>query len=79
MAGFRITKPYTLPKEAVREAAEELAESLSKEHGLRSREFLLLVNEVMSAQRFDPGDETLQQRAIDQTHYEVSIAFPIKE
>lgn len=37
MAGFRITKPYTMPKEAVREAAEELAQSLAQEHGLRSR------------------------------------------
>lgn len=37
MAGFRITKPYTMPKDAVREAAEGLAKSLSKEHGVRSR------------------------------------------
>lgn len=37
MAGFRITKPYTMPKEDVREAAEGLAESLSREHGVRSR------------------------------------------
>jgi len=35
--GFRITKPYTMPKEEVREAAEGLAESLAREHGVRSR------------------------------------------
>ena len=37
MAGFRITKPYTMPKEAVREAAEGLAQELEREHGVRSR------------------------------------------
>lgn len=37
MAGFRITKAYTMPKEEVREAAEQLADSLAKEHGVRSR------------------------------------------
>ncbi len=37
MAGFRITKPYTMPKEDIRAAAEELAESLAREHGVRSR------------------------------------------
>ncbi len=37
MAGFRITKPYTMPKEELREAAEGLADSLAREHGVRSR------------------------------------------
>jgi putative polyhydroxyalkanoate system protein len=37
VAGFRITKAYTMPKEDVREAAEQLADSLAKEHGVRSR------------------------------------------
>lgn len=37
MAGFRITKPYTMPKDDVRAAAEGLAESLAREHGVRSR------------------------------------------
>jgi putative polyhydroxyalkanoate system protein len=37
MAGFRITKPYTMSKEDIREAAEGLAESLEREHGVRSR------------------------------------------
>ena len=37
MAGFRLTKPYTMPKEEVREAAEGLANSLERQHGVRSR------------------------------------------
>lgn len=37
MAGFRITKPYTMSKDEVRAAAEGLASSLEREHGVRSR------------------------------------------
>lgn len=37
MGGFRITKPYTMPKEEVREAAQGLAASLERDHGVRSR------------------------------------------
>jgi putative polyhydroxyalkanoate system protein len=37
MAGFRLSKPYTMSKEEVREAAQGLAASLEKEHGVRSR------------------------------------------
>lgn len=37
MATFRITKPYTMPREEVREAAEGLAASLERQHGVRSR------------------------------------------
>ena len=37
MAGFRVTKPYTMPKQAIREAAEGLAQSLERQHGVRSR------------------------------------------
>lgn len=37
MAQFRITKPYTMPKDKVREAAEGLAASLERQHGVRSR------------------------------------------
>ena len=37
MAGFRLTKPYTMPKEEIRAAAEGLADSLGREHGVRSR------------------------------------------
>ena len=37
MAGFRLTKPYTMSKEEVREAAEGLAKELERDHGVRSR------------------------------------------
>ena len=37
MAGFRLTKPYTMPKDEVREAAQGLATSLERQHGVRSR------------------------------------------
>jgi len=37
MAGFKISKAYTMPKEEVREAAEGLAKSLERQHGVRSR------------------------------------------
>jgi Family of unknown function (DUF6178) len=47
------------------------------EDGVRAREFLLLVNEVGSAQRFDPGDEALQQRAIDQTQATLSLGLEL--
>ena len=47
------------------------------EHGLRAREFLLLVNEVMAAQRFVPGDERLQERAIDQTQSTISLGLEL--
>jgi putative polyhydroxyalkanoate system protein len=37
MAGFRLTKPYTMSKEEVRKAAEGLAKELERDHGVRSR------------------------------------------
>jgi putative polyhydroxyalkanoate system protein len=37
MAGFRLTKQYTMPKEEVREAAEGLAANLERNHKVRSR------------------------------------------
>ena len=37
MAGFRLQKPYTMPIEEVREAAEGLAKKLERDHGVRSR------------------------------------------
>jgi putative polyhydroxyalkanoate system protein len=36
MAGFRLQKPYSMPEEKVREAAEGLAHRLEREHGVRS-------------------------------------------
>ena len=37
MAGFRLTKPYTMPKDEIRQAAEGLAKNLENTHGVRSR------------------------------------------
>ena len=37
MAQFRVTRPYTMPMEEVREAAEGLAANLERQHGVRTR------------------------------------------
>jgi putative polyhydroxyalkanoate system protein len=37
MAGFRLTKAYTMSRDEVRAAAKGLADSLEMEHGVRSR------------------------------------------
>ncbi len=37
MAGFRLQKPYSMPKDEVRVAAEGLAAELEREHGVKSR------------------------------------------
>ena len=37
MAGFRITRPYTMPKEEILEAAEALAEDLTERFRLSCR------------------------------------------
>ncbi len=47
------------------------------DHGLRAREFLLLVSEVMAAQRFAPGDTALQERAINQTQATISLGLEL--
>jgi len=48
-----------------------------EQHGVRSREFLLLVNELMAAQRYDPGDDDLQERAIHQARSTVSLGLEL--
>ncbi len=47
------------------------------EHGVRAREFLLLVNEVMAAQRLPPGDEAAGERAVDQTHATIGLGLEL--
>jgi len=37
MAGFRLTKAYTMPKEELRDAAQGLASRLEQQHGVRSQ------------------------------------------
>ena len=36
MAGFKVQRPYTMPKDEVREAAEGLARNLERQHGVRA-------------------------------------------
>jgi hypothetical protein len=45
-----------------------------EEYDLRLREFLLLANELMAAQRFEPGDEALQERAVGQAQATLNLA-----
>lgn len=45
------------------------------ERSLRAREFLLLTNEVMSAQRFPPASEPHQERALSQTQATISLGL----
>lgn len=45
-----------------------------EEYDLRLREFLLLANELMAAQRFEPGDEVLQERAVGQAQATLNLA-----
>ena len=37
MAGFRVSKPYTMPVEELREAAQGLAATLEQQHGVKAR------------------------------------------
>ncbi|HET6585856.1 MAG TPA: DUF6178 family protein [Nannocystaceae bacterium] len=47
------------------------------EHGVRAREFLLLVNEVIAAQRLPPGDEAVQERGLDQTQATLGLGLEL--
>jgi len=60
------------------ELLERVMERLGDaEHGLRAREFLLLVNEVMAAQKFPPGSEPLQERAVHQTQATIALGLEL--
>lgn len=61
-------------KDLLRRVMEVLSES---EYDLRLREFLLLANELMAAQRFEPGDEVLQTRAVDQARATLNLACEV--
>lgn len=45
------------------------------EHGVRTREFLLLVNELMAALRYEPGEESQQEAAVRQAQATVSLGL----
>lgn len=47
------------------------------EHGVRSREFLLLVNEVIAATRRPPGDDAVAERAIAQTQATIGLGLEL--
>ncbi len=47
------------------------------QQGERAREFTLLVNELMSAQRFEPGDVKLQERAFHQAEATIGLGLEL--
>lgn len=47
------------------------------EQGVRAREFTLLVNELMAAQRFEPGDVKAQERAFFQAEATVGLGLEL--
>jgi len=54
-----------------------LAALSSAQQGERAREFTLLVNELMAAQRFEPGDIKLQERAFHQAEATVGLGLEL--
>lgn len=58
-------------KDLLRRVMEVLDEA---EYDVRVREFLLLANALMAAQRFEPGDEAMQRRAIEQVRATLNLA-----
>lgn len=57
--------------------ARVMARLSDAEHGVRSREFLLLVNEVIAATRRPPGDEAVAERAIAQTQATIGLGLEL--
>ena len=47
------------------------------QQGERAREFTLLVNELMAAQRFEPGDSKLQERAFHQAEATIGLGLEL--
>lgn len=60
-----------MPRDLLRRVMQRLDDD---EYDLRLREFLLLANELMAAQRFEPGDEALQERAVAQAQATLNLA-----
>lgn len=54
-----------------------LAALSATQQGERAREFTLLVNELMAAQRFEPGDIKLQERAFHQAEATVGLGLEL--
>ncbi|MCA9687048.1 MAG: hypothetical protein KC457_33080, partial [Myxococcales bacterium] len=72
------SRPPHLPPAALGEGRDVLRRVMQRlddaEYDLRLREFLLLANELMAAQRFEPGDEVLQARAVAQAQATLNLA-----
>lgn len=54
-----------------------LATLSPRERGVRAREFALLVSELMSAQRFEPGDAKAQERAFFQAEATLGVGLDL--
>ena len=69
----------TLPAETPRAGLlrRALATLPAAQQGERAREFTLLVNELMSAQRFEPGDIKLQERAFHQAEATATLGLEL--
>jgi hypothetical protein len=83
LAGLDGPPPSDAPTSPVRwtgggELLRQVMARLSdQEHGVRTREFLLLVNELMVAQGFEPGEIDLQQRAVHQAQATLGLALEL--
>ncbi|HEY0139131.1 MAG TPA: DUF6178 family protein, partial [Nannocystis sp.] len=69
----------TLPAETPRSGLlrRALATLPAAQQGERAREFTLLVNELMAAQRFEPGDLKLQERTFHQAEATVGLGLEL--
>lgn len=54
-----------------------LAALTPAQQGERAREFTLLVNELMAAQRFEPGDAKLQERSFHQAESTIGLGLEL--
>lgn len=71
-------RPSALPPAQLGKTQDVLRRVMQRlddaEYDLRLREFLLLANELMAAQRFEPGDEALQERCVAQAQATLNLA-----
>lgn len=75
-----ITPPSpTLPAETAKSGLlrSALAALSPAQQGERAREFTLLVNELMAAQRFEPGDAKLQERSFHQAESTIGLGLEL--
>jgi hypothetical protein len=68
-----------LPAETARAGLlrRALAALTPAQQGERAREFTLLVNELMAAQRFEPGDAKLQERSFHQAESTIGLGLEL--